>query len=162
MTRHSARTAKKPAGRNAELAKIHIAATFLHMIQPGDDSAYRDMLWCVARVKSAKDLDDAGRDRVLAHLRACGWVDPKPFVRRGRATAKPQVAKIRALWSALGDAGQLENPTDAGLRAYVRHQSAPYHPQRCGYDSPELLPPTVAQRVIEHLKHWCRRTKTKF
>lgn len=157
MTRRRATTKPYPAGRNIELAKIHMAAASLGMIQLGDDSAYRDMLWSVARVRSAKDLDNAGRDKVLAYLRNCGWVDSKPFVRRARG-AKPQVELIRSLWAALGDAGKLESPTDSGLRAYVKKQSVSYHPQKIGYDAPELLPPMVAQRVIEHLKHWCRRT----
>lgn len=161
MANSRTRAKEKTSGRSIELAKIHMAATALNMIQKGDDSTYRDMLWSVARVRSAKDLDDQGRERVLAHLRACGWVDTRPFVRR-RQTAKPQVGLIRHLWKALGDAGQLENPAESGLRAFVKHQSTSYHPQKVGYDAPELLPPRVAQRVIEHLKHWCRRTGTEF
>lgn len=156
------RAARQPRrkGRNIELGKIHIAAAALGMIREGDDSVYRDMLWSVARVRSAGALDEGGRARVLDHLRACGWQDPSPPVRRRRA-ATPQVAKIHHLWNALHDAGQLQDGSERALRAYVRHQSAPYHPQRVGYSAPELLPSPVAQRVIEHLKHWCRRTGTE-
>lgn len=157
MTRRRATDKPSPAGRNIELAKIHMAASFLKLIQIGDDSAYRDMLWSVARVRSAKDLDNAGREKVLQFLRNSGWVDKNPFVRTTRSQ-KPQVELIRSLWKALGDAGQLDSPTDAGLRAFVKNQSKTYHPQKIGYDAPEMLPPKVAQRVIEHLKHWCRRT----
>lgn len=157
MTRRRDNTKKPKSGRNVELGKIHVAATQLHMIQPGDDSIYRDMLWSVARVRSAKDLDNTGRLRVLQHLKALGWVDPNPYVRRSAETGRPQVQKIRELWHALGAAGELHSPGDDGLRAFVRHQSAPYHPDKVGYDAPELLPAAVAQRVIEHLKQWCRR-----
>ncbi len=156
MTRRRTTANRSPAGRNIELAKIHIAAADLKLIQLGDDSAYRNMLWSVARVRSAKDLDNAGREKVLAHLRSVGWVDSKPFV-RGQGP-KPQVQLIRKLWAALGSAGHLESPTEPALRAFVKKQSAAYHPQKIGYDAPELLPPKVAQRVIEHLKHWCKRT----
>ena len=156
MTRRRTTANRSPAGRNIELAKIHIAAADLKLIQLGDDSAYRNMLWSVARVRSAKDLDNAGREKVLAHLRSVGWVDSKPFVRG--PGPKPQVQLIRKLWAALGSAGHLESPTEPALRAFVKKQSAAYHPQKIGYDAPELLPPKVAQRVIEHLKHWCKRT----
>ena len=147
-------------GRNIELGKIHIAAAACGLIRPGDDSAYRDMLWAIGRVRSAKDLDAQGRERVLTHLRACGWVDPKPFVRRGPPRSTPQASKIRQLWAALHQAGHLVDGSERALRAYVERQSAPYHPDKVGYSAPELLPGGVAQRVIEHLKHWCQRTET--
>lgn len=51
--------------RNAELAAIHIAKAEANMA----DESYRDMLWTLARVRSAADLDYAGRHRVLDHLR---------------------------------------------------------------------------------------------
>jgi phage gp16-like protein len=60
----------KPAPdlRKRELAAIHIARGQLGM----DEATYRDMLWAVARVRSAADLDWAGRKRVLDHLAGCG------------------------------------------------------------------------------------------
>lgn len=151
----------RPSGRSIELGKIHVAAAALGLIRQGDDSAYRDMLWSIARVRSAKDLDQAGRERVLAHLVACGWSDPRPFVRRrSGARPMPQPALIKHLWERLGASGQLRDSSDAALRTFVRRQSAAYHPDGAGYDAPELLPADAAQRVIEHLKHWCQRTKT--
>lgn len=50
--------------RNSQLARIHIEAKRLGL----DDETYRAMLWTVARVRSAKDLDAGGRQRVLDHL----------------------------------------------------------------------------------------------
>lgn len=55
--------------RRRELAKIHIAAQQLGL----DDGAYRAMLWTVARVSSAKDLDHGGRAAVLEHLKGLGF-----------------------------------------------------------------------------------------
>ncbi len=71
--------------RNAELAKIHIAKTDLAM----DDATYRDMLWLCARVTSSKDLDHAGRAKVLDHLKSRGW-KPK--------TLKSAAVKVKLLW----------------------------------------------------------------
>lgn len=141
--------------RNRELAMIHIAAERLHLIAPGDDSAYRQMLWSVGRVHSAKDLDQAGRDAVLRHLRACGWEDsrrrPSPYKKGSQA------ALIRHLWTRLAQARVVEDGSDRALRAFVRAQSAPHDPNRRGWDDPRLLPRTVASAVIEHLKKWCAR-----
>ena len=152
---------RKPAtsaaqGRKIELAKIHMAAGELGLITRTDDTAYRDMLWSVGRVRSAKDLDAGGRERVLEHLRRCGWRDSKPFV-HGRKPASPQAAKIRAIWTRLHEAGHVQDGSDRALRAYVRRMSAPVHPQRVGYSAPDLLPPCAAQHVIECLKRWAQR-----
>jgi phage gp16-like protein len=57
--------------RNVELAKIHIAKNQLAL----DDETYRNMLWTIARVRSAKDLTSDGRRRVLDHLRSRGFKD---------------------------------------------------------------------------------------
>lgn len=63
-----------PSVRNRELTHIHLAKQQLGM----DDETYRNVLWTVARVRSAKDLDWAGRKRVLDHMKSCGFkVQPK-------------------------------------------------------------------------------------
>ena len=84
--------------RQAELAKIHIAAKQLGL----DDDAYRAMLWTVARVRSAGDLDQAGRSTVLDHLKSRGFEARhrrKPRI----ADTDPQLRKIGAL---LADSGR--------------------------------------------------------
>jgi phage gp16-like protein len=94
---------KKPDHRRAELGAIHIAKKQLGL----DEETYRQMLWTVGRVRSAADLDDAGRARVIDHLRARGFqragaprvtdqVDhgKKPLVAADR---QPLVDKIEAL-----------------------------------------------------------------
>lgn len=52
--------------RNRDLARIHILKADLRL----DDESYRDMLFAVARVRSAADLDAGGRAAVLDHLQA--------------------------------------------------------------------------------------------
>jgi phage gp16-like protein len=145
--------------RSRELAMIHIAAQQLGLIRTGDDSAYRDMLWSIGRVRSAGDLDTAGREAVLKHLTGCGWRDPRAASGRRRPAYRKgsQAALIRHLWTRLHQAGQVQDNSDRALRAYVRAQSAPHHPQRVGWDDPSLLPRSAASLVIEHLKQWCDR-----
>ncbi|MDH4134391.1 MAG: regulatory protein GemA [Gammaproteobacteria bacterium] len=92
-----------PANRNKELAAIHAAKRDLCMA----DDAYRDILWAVARVRSAKDLDYAGRMKVLDHFKACGWKPkPKPnewaFIDHAAADRQPLLRKICAVCRSMG------------------------------------------------------------
>lgn len=93
----------RPDLRNRELAAIHIAKAQLGL----DRATYEDMLWTVARVRSAADLDFAGRKQVLDHLQAQGFQS-----RRRRAGPPPAnlysqergplLRKIEALLAASG------------------------------------------------------------
>ena len=151
---------RRPApGRNIEIAKIHIAATALGLMQPGDDSLYREMLLNVAGVESAADLGAAGRAKVIAHLKSIGWEDKAPSRRR---TGSPQSRLIHHLWNSLASAGHVHDGSDTALRSFVDAQSKRYNPAGVGYSAPELLPPRVAARIIEHLKQWCERTGTAY
>jgi phage gp16-like protein len=80
--------------RNRELAQIHIAKQQLGM----EDDAYRDVLWSIARVRSAKDLDWTGRKRVLDHLKSCGArLGHKGKGKPHSLDTKPLLQKIEAL-----------------------------------------------------------------
>lgn len=90
--------------RRKDLAMIHIARKQLNF----DDAKYRGMLIELAGVDSAADLDQAGRDRVLAYLRGRGF---KPAHRSAKASGMqfkpaedraPYLAKIGNLLSDLG------------------------------------------------------------
>lgn len=80
--------------RRRELAAIHIRKKE----QGLDDDAYRDLLWEVAGVRSAKDLTAEGRRKVLAKF----GPRPKAPARKpwGKRSADPMVRKVYAL---LGD-----------------------------------------------------------
>jgi len=144
--------------RRRQLAAIHIGANELGLIDDGDDCAYRDMLWTVARVRSAAKLDQAGRQRVLDHLRALGW---HPAGRRRQkaqgAVTDQQLALIRHLWRALETAGELRRPGEAGLRSFVARYTRHATPGRAGYSSPEWMTRVAARDIIEQLKKWCAR-----
>lgn len=92
--------------RNRELAMIHVAKKQLAM----DDESYRAMLWACGRVRSSKDLDYGGRQRVIEHFKKCGFVAVKSKTAHpGRphnidsASRGPQIQKVEAL---LADAGR--------------------------------------------------------
>ena len=88
---------KKLDERSKELALIHVAAKQLGM----DRECYEQMLWTLSRVKSAADLDWAGRKKVLDHLKAKGFkIKSRPAPAKSKAAL---VAKIRALLIAAGN-----------------------------------------------------------
>ena len=74
--------AKNPRGR--ELSIIHVAKSQLGM----DDDTYRDMLWTIARVRSAADLDSHGRNQVIKHLKSLGF-KARPLRKVGRYPGHP-------------------------------------------------------------------------
>lgn len=86
--------------RKSELAMIHMAKAQLGM----DDDTYRSMLENVTKTssnpgkRSAADLDDADRKKVIEHLKAKGFKVSKKGVRTMRpAPDKAElIAKIRA------------------------------------------------------------------
>lgn len=88
--------------RNAELAKIHLGTKQLGM---GVED-YRCMLWTVARVRSAKDLDEHQRHEVIKHLVKCGAT----FERQKKAGRRPHnynqlpeyITKVEALLADMG------------------------------------------------------------
>ena len=92
-----------PDARNRELARIHILAKDLRL----DRGEYEDLLFALARVRTAAALGDAGRRQVLDHLaklaRKVAIKDPanaamthgiKPDV---PAERQGQIGKIEAL-----------------------------------------------------------------
>lgn len=95
-----------PDHRRRELAQIHIAKKQLGM----DDDTYRDMLWACARVRSSGDLDYAGRQRVLEHLKRCGFAPAQPkagnaewgWIDRAPEEKRKMLRKIIAMLRAAG------------------------------------------------------------
>lgn len=86
--------------RRRDLAKIHMAIKRLGM----DDATYRGMLWNVAGVKSAADLDEAGLMAVLDHLISRGFEpgrgkNPYPNTPHNLqgTTRSPQLLKVEAI-----------------------------------------------------------------
>lgn len=108
-----------PKTRNAALAKIHLGAKSIGMAE----DAYRAMVRTVGRVESgsAKDLDAAGVDRVVAHLARLGAT----FTRPDKAGRKPtggadrqaMLAKVDAY---LAEAGKPIAYADAMARRMYR------------------------------------------
>ncbi len=87
--------------RSKELGMIHIGKQQLGL----DDAGYRDMLFALTGKRSAAEIGDAGRSKVLEHMVASGaklnW--NKRWAKKLADEKQPLVGKIRALLLHLGN-----------------------------------------------------------
>lgn len=141
--------------RNAEIATIKIAIKQLGM----DDGTYRDMLWTVARVRSAADLDWTGRKKVIDHLVGCGAKVGKKsgkrnewsFIDRAKEDCRPLLRKIYMLAKSAGKGKAYVEGIAANMDAQIREaeQTKPVRPlEFCTKD--ELW--RIANSLIAHLE----------
>lgn len=149
--------------RKKDLAKIHIGAKALGWKDEVDDTEYRDQLWAICRVKSAADLDFAGRQKFIDHMKACGFKPTKPRRKNQQKNSTEnasaeQVQLIKKIWNALHAQGIVHTPGEEPLRKFIKEWTKRDHPQKTGYDAPELLPSNVAVKITERLKQWAKRS----
>jgi phage gp16-like protein len=129
--------------KKREVRLIKIAQRELKM----DDDTYRAILFSIARVQSATDLDAAGRRKMLAHLKACGFkVKSAPA---SRNASDGRYRKIRVLWKQLKGCGLVDNDTDQAVRAYILRTT--------GCEDFQFLNDHQVGTVIESLKKWLTR-----
>ena len=129
--------------RQSDLAQIHIAKKALGL----DDAAYRDILWTVARVESSKDLDDAGRQRLLAHFKLCGWAPSKP---KSELAKTPTGRKCLHLWGTLKKQGKVRDGRDGATEKFVLETAKVSHLR--------FMDSARWSVVIEALKAWEARS----
>lgn len=134
--------------RKKMLAKIHIAKKDLAL----DDGTYRAILKRITGQESATNLDHADLDRVIAECKRLGWDDAKR--QRKRAGARPlhqapMASKIRALWLDLFHLGELVDPSEDALAAFVARTT--------GIDALNWVDGERANEVIDALHGWLQR-----
>jgi phage gp16-like protein len=134
--------------RNRELAMIHIGAEQLGMDtkDKNPDSDYHTMLWTVARVRSAGDLDFTTRKRVLEHLRSRGF---KPRAGKNADPDRPRNLQDPVRGPSLKKIGALL--ADAGRRWRYAHSMAKrmFHVDRCDWLDVDQLHSIIAALVID-------------
>ena len=137
--------------RKGAIAKIHIARSQLGM---GED-AYRDMLERVTGARTAGGLTMPQIEAVLKEMRRLGF---RPAPARRPMSAKAQIRMIHAVWKDLQP--YLQDGSESALRAFVQRQTrSPKHPS--GISAPEFLGPVEANKVLEGLKAWLARARTR-
>lgn len=128
--------------RNIDLAKIHLAKKQLGL----DDETYRAMLWTVARVNSAADLDQYGRSKVLQHLKSRGFK-----LTRGRVKG-PRAGLVYHIWNRMCLAGVVHQ---RGLGGWLQANTKRFN--GIGFLAPEFCSSQALNQVIEQLKQWADR-----
>ena len=128
--------------RTKELARIHIAKKELGL----DEDVYRDILKQVCNVDSAKDLDQPGRNKLMAYFRGKGW--GKENYTKGRPHnmqapgRKRQLSKIEAL---LAEAGRPWSYVDGMVKKI------------CKVDKLEFCTPALLSKIIAALMKDAKR-----
>ena len=140
--------------RKRELALIHLAKATLGLTR--DD--YEHVLREVTGQTSAADLDAAGRDKLLRHFKAKGFVvKAKAGAARAAFIRAPQVKKLQAMWYALSDAGAVERPAsiDACNRAVEAWARAQLATHALGpLDALRFATGAQLAKLIESMKAW--------
>ncbi|PAK13966.1 MULTISPECIES: gp16 family protein [Burkholderia cepacia complex] len=133
------------AARQRLIRLIHVAKRDLVMA----DDSYRSVLRQIGKKESAADLTIPELERVLEHLKRCGFKVRSNKQSRSRAD-DDQSKMIRGLWIDLAGRGVVQNSSEEALAAFVKRMT--------GIDALEWLSSAQASRVIEHLKKWRNRT----
>ncbi|AKA25677.1 gp16 family protein [Pseudomonas chlororaphis] len=131
---------------------IHVARRELRM----DDETYRLMLAGMTGLNgatSSADLSVPNLLRVLEQLKQKGF-KPRPNKAGKRPQANDeQSKKIRSLWLALHDLGEVRDPSEAALANFVKSMTK--------VSALQWLSVAQASRVIENLKQWQHRVTNK-
>jgi hypothetical protein len=136
--------------RKRELAEIHVLQARLAL--PEDE--YRDLMATVCGgVRSAAQLDVAGRQRFISHLRRLqamrqggGTSAPGKHI-RGALT--PPQRRMWALWMRLVDAGLAQHRSIQAIEAFAQRQT--------GVARLEWLNQAQERLVLESMKRWLER-----
>lgn len=145
----TAATATTTAARRVTLIKlIHVAKRELGQSHGLDDVAYRQILLSVGKDASLKTMAVPGMVAVLEHLKSKGFkVRPKAGDRRQAVNLG--ASKVRALWLFLHLLGEVRDPSEKALAAYVKRIAHVDDLHWAGSKATDLL--------IETLKKWAMR-----
>jgi phage gp16-like protein len=134
--------------RSVMVAKIHVAKKQLAL----SEESYRDILRRVTRLDSTSSMSVSQLDRVLSEFRRLGF---RPTRRAATGVSKQQqIRMIHGVWGDLVELGAVE-PTEARehLRAFCARQA--------GISDPAFLDSIAANKVLEGLKAWRARARSK-
>lgn len=135
--------------RKRELALIHMAKATLWL----NREDYEHVLRTVTGKDSAADMNAAEREKLLQHFKAKGFkVKPTARSQQARTLAQDaQSRKVRAMWLMLHALGQVRDPSEAALAAYVKRMAKVDALQWANHFA-----------VIESLKSWAMRHLPQF
>ncbi|ELY4478652.1 regulatory protein GemA, partial [Salmonella enterica] len=128
---------------------IHIAKNKLGM----DTDTYRQMLLSITGKTSTSDMNPGQLNKVLAAMKAKGFVVKPASWRVQRANWRiirladyPQAKKLRALWLEMYAQGIVRDSSEEALRRWVKRET--------DVDGLQWLESDKASMAIERLKKW--------
>lgn len=143
-------TAKAPSNpRRATLIKlIQVARRDLSRLSGLDDLAYRDILRIVGKSESLAAMTVPNMELVLAHMKSKGFV-VRPKAGDRRQAINPDASKVRALWLFLHALGEVRDPSEKALAAYVKRIAK--------VDDLRWASGDAVTALIETMKKWAMR-----
>lgn len=133
--------------RKSLIAKIHVAKKQLAMRE--DD--YRALLNRVTGKDSSAALSEGQLKAVVKEMESIGF-KAIPARKAGPKPADSQEArKIRAMWITLHQMGEVSDPSETALSAFVKRQT--------GIDNMAWLNHKDTSKVMNALRSWTRRAK---
>lgn len=132
--------------RNGIIGKIHVAKKQLALTE----DSYRDVLRRVTGLESLKAMNIYALEKVLAEFERLGF-KPKGGKRAGtrKLADSAQAAMIRALWLDLYHLGEINDPSEETLGAFVK--------RTCGIPALQWVDSYKADTVIKALRGWLGR-----
>lgn len=128
---------------------IHVAKRDLQL----DDDTYHHLLTETTKKESTRDMTVPQLERVLATLKARGFVVKAKNAGTRPQAKDPQSKKIRSLWLQLNTLGALEDCSEAALATYIKRIT--------GVEALQWLNTAQASQVIETLKKWVKRIEVQ-
>lgn len=139
---------RHPGGtdRNRDLKLIHIAKKQLGM----DEDAYRTIVRTMSnqRTDSSGALNGPERQRLLNHLKSCGFRTSQP-IPKNIFPDEPQWNKLWSNWQKLADAGKVIDRRGGALASYVRSQTK--------VEAMNWVAPTQLDKLIDQTNQWLAR-----
>ncbi|MFI5448113.1 regulatory protein GemA [Polaromonas sp. UC242_47] len=151
--------------RKREIVLIQLAKAFFAKRDGMTDDDYRAVMLQLTGQSSSAKLDAAGRDKLLQHFKAKGFV---VIAKTGAASRErgfirePQVKKLLAMWYALSEAGAVARPAShtacsAAVEAWGKEQLAAH---RLGpMDALRFATGEQLNHLVEAMKLWGQRVK---
>lgn len=137
---------KTAGGRNGLIGKVHVAKTQLAMT----DDSYRAMLERITGKSSCGSMSVSEIEKVLEEFARLGF-KAKGGKRAGtrKQADDEQAGKIRALWLNLYHLGELDDPSEEALGAFVKRS--------CKVTALQWIDTKQGDTVINALRGWLQR-----
>ncbi|UWS78496.1 regulatory protein GemA [Phaeobacter sp. G2] len=136
--------------------KIHVGCRKLGL----DSDARRDLQLAATGKASMKDMSEADLKVVLKRLQDSGFKARSGKKKRAKAS-RADLRLVHVLWTKLGDAGQLRDPSRKGLNKFIRARFENAW-SNVPADVDMMRDHAEIDQVIQALKSWGQRVDIDF